>query len=232
MTELLTPEDLRKALPIKLAPAQVQQLTDHLNGVTGDPLVAEAVRNNFVSYMSVLQDGRYKIQDYLNAVTFVSHKLMNKSNDEAYRATHPDRYQRLLDRGASPKDIAAYVAVYARGELVNKVLRQAMTPFWVLNQDVYQRAINTQADLMMNAQSEKVRVDAANSLLTHLKPPEPKEVNVNIGAQKESGMAVMLENLAKIAEQAHQAITGGAMTTRELAQTKLLEGEAEVLNDG
>lgn len=41
-------------------------------------------------------------------------------------------------------------------------------------QHIYQKAINVQADLMSNANSEMVRMQAANSILTHL--AKPKEV--------------------------------------------------------
>ena len=60
---------------------------------------------------------------------------------------------------------------YNKNKLVNLILEQSMIPSWVLNQDMYQKALNVQCELMLTANSEKVS-DAANSILTHLKPPQ------------------------------------------------------------
>jgi len=39
----------------------------------------------------VSQQGKWKAEDYLNAVVFVSHKLTGLSNAEAYKRTFPER---------------------------------------------------------------------------------------------------------------------------------------------
>lgn len=197
----LTVADVTKALPPNLKGAATQAFVDQINNIVSDPVVAEQVRENFLSYTKVLQDGKFKSEDYLHAVTFVSFRLMGMSNQDAYFRTFPQRHANLVAKNTSSKDIAAYVSAYSRGKLVNLILEQSLVPTWVLNQDVYQKAINTQADLMVSAQSEMVRMQAANSILTHLAKPKEAGPLVSIDMRENSGMTELRETLSKLAKQ-------------------------------
>jgi hypothetical protein len=88
----------------------------------------------------------------------------------------------------------------------------------VLNQDLLQKAINVQAELMTDTGiSPKVRSDAANSLMTHLKPPENKKIELDLGIKKDSVVdALRSATLEYVAEQ-RRAITAGALTPLEAA---------------
>ena len=68
---------------------------------------------------------------------------------------------------------------------MNKIWEQTLIPTHVLNADIFQKAINTQAYLMNNANSEKVRTDAANSLLNHLKKPEASKIQLDISYKED-----------------------------------------------
>lgn len=221
---MLTREELEQSLPPNLRSAATQQFADKINQISSDPVVAEQIRENFISYTSVLKDGRFKTEEYLNAVAYVSYKLMGCTNQEAYQKTFPQRYAALVAKGTLSKDIAAYVTAYHKGKLVNMIMEQTMTPFWVLNQDAYQKAINTQVDLMMNANSEKVRSDAANSILTHLKPPEKKEINLNVGVQESAGLAELKNALTDLASKQIDAIQSGT-STKQIAALPLVDAE-------
>lgn len=221
---MLTIDQVERAVPANLKSAVTQNLVDLVNNIAADPLVAEQVRNNFISYTAVLKEGKFKTEDYLHAVAFVSYKLMGDSNQDAYFKTFPQRYQALTARGASSKDISAYVSAYAKGKLVNLILEQSLVPSWVLNQDMYQRALNVQADLMLRAQSEKVRTDAANSILTHLGKPKEAGLLINIDARESSGMTEMKDMMSKLAEQQLQLIQNG-MTASEVAAQRIIDVE-------
>lgn len=222
----LTVDQVEKALPANLKNAATQTLTDQINNIVSDPLIAEQVRNNFISYTSVLKEGKFKTEDYLHAVTYVSFKLMGMTNQDAYFKTFPTRHAALVAKGTTSKDIAAYVSAYNRGKLVNLILEQTLVPTWVLNQDLYQRAINTQADLMMNAQSEMVRTTAANSILTHLQKPKEAGPLINLDMRETSGMNELKEMLTMLAKRQQQAIGEGNLTTQQIADQKLIEGES------
>jgi len=149
---------------------------------------------------------------------------MGMTNQDAYIKTFPQRYQTLLAKGTNTKDIAAYVSAYNKGKLVNLILEQCLVPSWVLNQDLYQKAINVQADLMLNANSEKVRTDAANSLLTHLKKPEGKDFQISIDVNENSGMTELKNALTQLAQSQREAIENGT-SPKEIAASRLIEGE-------
>lgn len=224
---MLTKDQVERSLPANLKSAATQPLVDMLNNIAADPLVAEQVRNNFISYTSVLKDGKFKTEDYVTAVTYVSYKLMGYTNQDAYFKTFPQRHATLLAKGSTSKDISAYVSAYHRGKLVNLIMEQSLVPTWVLNQDLYQRALNTQADLMVNSGSDMVRQQAANSILLHLtKPKEAMNVQLNLDVKESSGMNEMKEALAQMAKQQQQLIAAG-MTAKEIASSTIIDVEVK-----
>lgn len=222
---MLTIQQVEKALPTNLKSAVTQDLVDAINQSAADPLIAEQIKENFISYTHVLRDGKYKTEDYLNAVKYVSYKLMGHSNQDAYFKTFPQRYQALMAKGTTPKDVSAYVAAYAKGKLVNAIMEQSLIPSWVLNQELYQKALNVQADLMVNSGSDKVRCDAANSILTHLaKPKDTGNFQVNVDMRETSGVTELKDALAKMAMQ-QQAMIQQGFTTKDIAEARIIEAE-------
>lgn len=221
---MLTVDELKQALPPHMKNNATQAMADRVNQYAVDPDFAKQLRDNLVSYTNVLKDGKFKIDDYISAVTYVSLKLMGFTNQDAYARTFPDRYTNLVARGADDHEISAYVAAYNKGKLVNMVLEQTLVPVWVLNQDVHQKAINTQAWLMMNSKSDLVRTQAANSLLTHLKRPEKTQVELNIGESATSGLNELKDMLTSLAQMQQSAIISG-VNTKQVAHQKLVEAE-------
>lgn len=217
---------VEKALPATLRGAATQSLVDTINQISADPLVAEVIRDNFISYAHVLRDGKFKTDDYVHAVAYVSYKLMGNSNQDAYFKTFPQRYSLLVSRGATPKDISAYVAAYNKGKLVNLILEQTLVPVWILNQDVYQKAINTQAHLMVNAQSELVRTNAANSILTHLAKPKEVAGKLTISVEDSSGMKELTDLMRQLATRQLDAI-GRGVSAKEIAAQRIIEHEVD-----
>lgn len=218
----LTVADVSQAVPANLKSAVTQQFVDTINNVVADPDIAQQVRDNFITYASVLRDGKYKMQDYLNAVTYTSFKMMDMSNHDAWCSTFPQRHAALVASGKSKKDISSHVSMYAKGKLVAAVAEASFIPTWILNRDIQQKAINRLADLMMNAASEKVQAEAASSLLTHLAKPKETGPLVNINMAESSGMNEMKDMLENLARQQQALIQGGA-TTKEIAGQRIFE---------
>ena len=223
MNTPITKELVARALPGNLKSAATDQLADMINQISADPLIAEQIRENFLSYASVLKEGKFKAEDYLNAVAYCSYKLMGDSNQDAYFKTFPQRYANLVAAGRTPKEISAYVSAYAKGQLVNKIMEQTLVPSWVLNQHMYQAALNTQFKLMTNEDvSPKVRSDAADSLLTHLAKPKEAGPLINIDMGETSGMNELKDALARMAQQQQTLINAG-MTTKEIAAQDIVD---------
>lgn len=230
MTTTVTPELLAKVLPTSLKSAATQDLADMLNAVSTDPDAADFIRENFISYTKVLQDGKYKTEDYLNAVKYVSFKLMKASNEEAYIKTFPQRYQNMVASGKSKKDISAYVHAYSRNKLVIQLLQQSVVPFWLINQDYRQEALMTQVELMRTAASEKVRSDAANSVLTHLEQPKEVGPAINFDMRESAGLQELRQALVSLAQGQIQAIQAGATVT-DIAGQSIMDVEAKDVSD-
>jgi hypothetical protein len=111
--------------------------------------------------------------------------------------------------------------MYNKGKLVTAVLEQAMIPVWLLNAENYQKAINQQVYLMTNAKSEMVQMQAANSLLTHLKKPESKDININMGAVEDKGVEELRNMMVGLAKQQQELISQG-VSTKEIAHQSII----------
>jgi hypothetical protein len=218
----LTKEDIESALPTGVKLTITDEFVNKFNSITDNPIIAEEIKNNFVSHVSVMRESRYKLTDYFNAVTYVSYKLLKYTNKDAYKLTFPDRYQTLVAEGVTDKDISSYVAMYNGNKLVNLVWDQALIPTHILNAHVYQQAINVQADLMITAKSEKVRCDAANSLLTHLKRPESKQIELQIGTKDSTDLKDLKDTLRQLASAQMQQINNGA-SAKDVARQSIID---------
>lgn len=223
----LTVESLKKITP----PRQKQNITpefvDKLNKMIDDPEYREYFQDNIVGYIDVLNNPNTNVVQYVNAVKYVSCKLMGLTNQDAWIRTFPDRYQRLQDEGKEDAYLRSLVCAYNRGKLVNEILQQALVPTWVLNQDKFQKAINVQAALMTTAKSEKVRTDAANSLLTHLKQPEMAKVSVDVNVKQEDSIGELRKAVTELSLAQAEAIRLGVKDAQAIAEAKIIEGEVE-----
>ena len=217
----LTIDQFKQALPDKVKKSVSQELIDQVNSTLSDPDMFEAYRDNLLSYTRVMADGRFKVSEYINAVRYVSHKLMGSSNIDAYTKTFPDKYQRFMAQGVAAKDIASYVTAYNKSKLVNLIFEQTLIPSYVLNQDLYQKALNVQAELMVSAKSEKVRADAANSLLTHLKMPEKQKVELEVSVKEDSSIAQLRSATLELARQQRLSMEAGQLNAQQVAHSRL-----------
>ena len=215
-------DELDAALPQALKGKMTPEIAQNLNNVITDAQVAQQFRDNFISYTTVLQQGKFKLESYMDAVLYVSFKLMGYTDKECYQRTFPTRYAELVAKGTSAKDIAAYVAAYNRGILVNKVLEQTLIPTYVLNQDIYQKAINVQADLMLNGKSETVRMKAADSILNHLKKPEASKVEISMGIKDTQEVDDLKAAMAELALNQRTLIAQGT-PTKEIAHQRIID---------
>ena len=227
-THVLDVEQFKKALPDKMKKSVSQELVDQVNLMLADPDMYEHYRENLISYTSVMADGKFRIDQYVNAVKYVSHKLMGCTNERAYANTFPDKMVDFAARQVTKKEISSYVHAYNGSKLVNLILAQTLVPVHVLNMDLFQKAINTQAELMVTAKSEKVRSDAANSLLTHLKPPEIQKIELDIGVKPDSAIEALRASTMDLVAQQRQLLQAGLMTAGQVAGGRLLiDGEVE-----
>ena len=231
MTQL-TVDEIKSALPEQFKKSINQELIDNINATISDPEMFETYRDNLISYTHVLKNGKFKISSYLDAVRYVSYKLMGHTNIQAYSKTFPEKIKRFDAQGVAPKDVASYVTAYNKSKLVNLILEQTLIPSYVLNQDLYQKALNVQAELMMTASSEKVRSDAANSILTQLKMPETQKVELDIGVKQDSIIEQLKQRTAELTATQRTLIQSGSTDAQSIAHSKIItDAEYEVSHD-
>ena len=77
MTEI-TLDQLRQSLPRAHRNLASDDLVEKFNAAaTGEE--ADELRSNLLGYIDVLREGKFKIEDYISAVKYVSYKLMGMS---------------------------------------------------------------------------------------------------------------------------------------------------------
>jgi hypothetical protein len=227
MSEAITKEQFQKVLPKDVRSRVSDEVIDGINKLLTEPELRESFRENLLSYGSVMADGKYKLQGYIDACRYVSYKLLGSSSTEAYIKTFPDRYQRLVAEGTSDSSISAYAAGFNKTQLVNKIFEQTLVPTHVLNADVFQKAINVQAYLMVNANSEKVRTDAANSLLNHLKKPETSKIQLDIGFKEDKTLEDLRATTQALVDQQRRLLEERVINAKDVAESSILPKEIE-----
>lgn len=225
---LTTLEEFKQALPPSIRKKVDNTTLLHIQDFLKDTDTAVHYRDNLLSYAGVMKDGRFTVDEYITAIKYVTQKLMGRTNIDAFRIACSHRYQSFLQKNLDSKEISAYVAAYNKTKLVNMIMEQSMIPAWILNQDLYQKALNTQAELMITARSEKVRSDAANSLLIHLKRPEAAKIQLDINTKEDSALSALRESTMALVAQQKLMLQSGAFTASELAGSSLIiEGECD-----
>lgn len=224
----LTIDQFKEALPASMRRSFNTKLLNEINQKLADPDMYETYRENLLGYVHVMRNGKFQISKYIDAVKYVSHKLMGHDNKTAFVKTFPSKISTWNAQGVTSKDQASYIAAYNKSKLVNLIYEQTLTPFWVMNQDVYQKAINVQAELMITAASEKVRTDAANSLLNHLKPPETQKIELDIGVKKDSVIEALRAGTQALVNQQRSMLESGSMNIEQIAHTNIIVDEEVV----
>lgn len=219
---MLDLEDLRLALPDKLKKTATQSLVDTINTTFSSTEELEYYRDNLLGYTKVLNDGRFKLADYLNAVKYVGFKVRGLSNIDSYSQTFPQKMIDFRNNGVSQKDISTYVHAYNKNKLVNLIYEQAVIPLHVMNQDLAQKAVMTLADLMQTAVSEKVRSDSAIGLLNHIKPPEVKKVELDMTVHEDGSLTAFKNALGELAQKQQDMISQGMTSALDVAEMQLI----------
>lgn len=227
MTTQFTLATVQQAAPAVVRKRIDQDFVDLLNNISTDPEYAEIFKENALNYMSVLKEGKFQMEQYINAVKYVSYKVMEDTNIAAYTKTFPQKYQDFLANGVSDKDIARYVTAYNQSKLVNLIYEQTAIPIWIMNQQHRQGAINRLAHLMEHANSEKVQQESANALLTHLKTPEVAKAEIDITVNEGAGIASLRQTVKEFTVMQQQQIADGEMTAKDVAHSRIIEGELD-----
>jgi len=225
-TDHLTKEMLTGAVPDKRFRKHV---TDEVVAVINsepDSELRRVFRDNALTYSSVLSTGKHSLAAYVNAVKFVSLRLMGDKASVAYSKVFPDRYQNLINKGSSASYIASFADNYSKTGLITKIMERTMVPTHILNAGVYQEAINVQAELMHTAKSELVRQKAAESLINNLAAPAAAKVEIDIGYSHDVVEDLRATTKA-LAQQQLKMILNGQSSAKEIAHSEIIARKVE-----
>ena len=226
----LTIHQLRACAPLSVRKNITQKHLDLINSKLDDSELRDEYREHLLSWIGVMQLGRWKFNDYINAVKYVTHKLMGDTQQSAWVKVFPERYQRLIDKGIPMKDISGHVTMYNKSELVMKLCERTLPSLHVLNSDLLQEAINVSANLMRTAKSETVRMKSAATLIEHLKPPESLKVNLNVGVSNDT-IEDLMSITAGLAAEQKKAIEAGTMSAAQVANMGIIKKRSDDESD-
>jgi len=188
-----------------------------------DDLMRDSFRDNLIGYTDVLKQGKYTLEGYVNAIKYVTYKLADHSNLEAFIKAMPDKYNRMVRDGYEAKNINAFITTYSKGKMITALFDMTAVPSHILNADIRQKAINRLAYLMMNAHSEKVQSDSAAKLVDSLKPPETAKIELDINVKEDSAISDLRNSTMELVKQQKAIIEAGGMTAKEVAHQKLVQ---------
>lgn len=200
------------------------EFVEKLNAWNDDPKLVDSFKENLLSYTGVLKDGKYKLEDYVYAIKYVSYKLLGSSDIDAYAITFPDRYQRLSDEGLDRNGISPYAAAYKKNKLVNAIIEQTLVPSHVLNAPLYQEALNELAYIMCNGKSEMARVNAATAILTATKQPEKTKIELDISVNNKDAINELRRATEELVNAQLESIKSGT-SVKFIAESRILDAE-------
>lgn len=230
---MLTVDELKAALPPHMRKSVSTQVLENINQtMASDEEGMERYKEDIISYGHILRDGKFKVEQYLNAVKFVGFKVQGLTNFECYQRTFQIRYAEHIEKGTKKADIEKYVSAYANSKLVMLILEQTLTPIHIVNNHILQKAINIQAQIMMDTEvSAKVRSDAANSLMTHLKAPETKKISLDIGIKQDSILDSLRAATEKLVAEQRLSIQAGSKNAMQVLEDTVLEASYEEIDE-
>ena len=219
---MLALESVRKLVPKNQRTLITQEFLDKLEASVSDSLVAEQFKENFVTYLNVLSKGKYKMEDYINAVKYVSFKLLGYSNINAYIATFPERYERLKTEGQT--QIEAFVSMYNKNKLVMQIYEQTIVPSYVLNAPMHQQALNTLAAMIVDDDVRGMtKVKACEAILQYTKQPDVVKGELTIGIEQSDTINDLREITENLADTYRMMLEKKGMRLKDVAEANIID---------
>ena len=219
---MLPIETVKKLVPKSQRGLITQDFLDKIEASVQNSLIAEEFKNNFITYLNVLSTGKYKMEDYISAVKYISFKLLGYSNVDAYAATFPDRYERLKREGQ--EQIEAFASMYNKNKLVMQIYEQTIVPTYVLNAPLHQEALNELAKMIKDPSVRGMtKVKACEAILQHTKQPEIIKGELTIGIEQQDTISELRDVVEQLAEVNRLSIAKNIKSIKEVAEAKIID---------
>lgn len=226
--ELLGYAVMERLMPKGIGTSTAANVTDMINEriLKTNIHLQEHFRDNCISWIDSVKGTRYSAKQYLDAVTYVMHRMAGDSQVRAYTKTFPERITRMERDGISMNNLNNYVSAFNNSKLVTEVYTQAMVPTHIMYNDYFHKAILTQVEIMSDTKvSAKVRSDAATSLMQHLKSPEIKKAEVSISLNESDTISQLRDAMSELAQAQKDSIDRGNNLIIDIAAAEIVKDE-------
>lgn len=226
MTDLITEEQFKASLPKGLNKGVPKKVLDDINDMISKGEEGAVFKENLMSHNHILKEGKFSLEQYVNAVKYISFRLMNQSQRKAYELTFPDKVTDWLANGTDEKAISSYVHAYNNSKLVMRLYDVTLVPFHLLNQPYRQEALLVEVELMRHAHSEMVRHKAAETVLNTLAPPETTQTELQMKVRESEETSELKNALADLAKAQKEMLEKGG-SLKDVAESTIVNGEYE-----
>jgi len=199
----------------KLAP-EVQEY--YLKVLEDEPEMVD----DLISYTKVLEEGRFSVDQYINAVRFVSYQMMGYNNTESYLKVFPEKLGTLYTD--------KYAAKYNKSKLVTELHKLVVVPEYLTHMHLRNQALKVQTDLMLSAKSEMVKHLASKTILEMTKPPEENYMQVDVNVKKDDSIEAIEQALYQTATKLVKGIQDKQVTAKEILETDIMDVDYEESN--
>lgn len=209
---MLELEVLQDQLGKKKGSLITQETVDELNRLVEDPDYGEEFVDAYSSYFNVLEKNtQWTTPKYMSAMKFFTLMEAGHTATDAYVKTFPERLEARHARGENKSAMGGEASRYNASALVNEIRKVATIPVQLVHRHLLHKAIQQQAHLMMNANSEMVRQKAGEVLIRELKPTEDSTVNIKVGMSDEakSQQAQLVDHIGSIALNQQKMLAAG-----------------------
>ena len=220
----MTLDELKVLMPAKKQKFMNQELVDMINDAENRGDFDGEFEKKVISYSSVLTQGRYKTSDYIAAVEFCTYYLSGDEQAEAYVKTFPGKVKRRVLEGKSAYATGA-PSMYYGGQLVQAIMAQAQMNVRMRHYNKIDIMVETLFDLAISRLStDRIRMEAADKVLTHLKEPDQSHIEIEVGIRKDESGIALEKKLIEVAELQKQAFING-VDLSQLQKIAFVEGQ-------
>ena len=214
-------ESIKKLVPKAQRTLITEDFVNRLEASMKDSIIAEEFKDNFITYLNVLSKGKYKMEDYISAVKYVSFKLLGYNNINAYAATFPERYERLVKEG---QQIDAFVSMYNKNKLVIHIYEQTIVPSYILNAPLHQEALNTLTGMIRDEDVRGMtKVKACEAILQHTKQPDIIKGELTIGIEQSDTINDLREVTENLADTYKRLLENKSMGLKDVIEAKIID---------
>ena len=218
---MLPIESVKKLVPKSQRGLITQEFLDKIEASVQNSVIAEEFKNNFITYLNVLSTGKYKMEDYISAIKYVSFKLLNYSNVDAYAATFPERFNRLKKEG---QQVEAFASMYNKNKLVMQIYEQTIVPSYVLNAPLHQEALNELAKMIKDPYVKGMtKVKACEAILQYTKQPDVVKGELSIDIGQQDTIAELREVTEQLADTFKKSLEHKVKSLKEISEANIID---------